>query len=81
MVQSLEELRGPDLASLLKLREKSLREATGTGSLSRYMKSRPKTGTIRSFSRSKVPTLDDDQASSEDKMPDSSPATPEEASY
>ena len=36
MIQHLDELRGPALATLLKRREDSLRETTGTGSLSRH---------------------------------------------
>ena len=68
MVQNLEDLRGPDLAVLLRIREKSLREATGTGSLSRDLKSRRKTTIFRSFRRAKVPTPDDDQNSSGDEI-------------
>ena len=53
MIQNLEELRGPDLATLLSIREQSMREATGAGSLSRHLDTRPKAATFEPFSNSK----------------------------
>ena len=72
MAQNLEELRGPDLATLLEIREKSMREATGTENPFQYPEKLHKTVTFRPFSKSKKPTPHDDargMPESEEKAP------------
>ena len=51
MVQNLEELRGLDLATLLAMREKSMREVTGTKNPSQNPQTRPRTATLEPFSK------------------------------
>lgn len=53
-MRNLEKLRGPSLAELLKQRGKSLRKATGRGTLSRSLKLPAKYGSVGATQRDHV---------------------------